>query len=348
MTARESLAAGLAACQQRLRGLWQSAGGETAWRWWSAELFAMLPSFVRRRVAAATAQANIDWPLGETVEVKANATLVLPYECVLTQVVRLPQIAGSNAATVIRYELDRYSPYPASDLSYAVQVISVRNTVAEIRWVAIPAQRLDAILQACKARGFQPRSIDARSQEGVPLGVDLMPGSARTSAPAGKRIDRYLLATCLVSMFVLLSVWLAHRQSVLDTMQAAVELQHSEVAALRELRQELDSTQGAASYLRQKKAELPALSTVLGDLATCLPTDTSLDRLEINDQGEVTMAGQSARASVLIGAMAECKSVEKPRFDGVIRADERTAKDNFNVKAQLRRETADAQITDSD
>ncbi|KTC42296.1 hypothetical protein AO269_25675 [Pseudomonas putida] len=60
------------------------------------------------------------------------------------------------------------------------------------------------------------------------------------------------------------------------------------------------------------------------------------------------MAGQSARASVLIGAMAECKSVEKPRFDGVIRADERTAKDNFNVKAQLRRETADAQITDSD
>lgn len=348
MTARESLAAGLTACQQRLHGLWQSAGGETAWRWWSAELFAMLPSFVRRRVAAATAQANIDWPLGETVEVKANATLVLPYACVLTQVVRLPQIAGSNAATVIRYELDRYSPYPASDLSYAVQVISVRNTVAEIRWVAIPAQRLDAILQVCKARGFQPRSIDARSREGVPLGVDLMPGSARTSAPAGKRIDRYLLATCLVSMFVLLSVWLAHRQSLLDTMQAAVELQHSEVAALRELRQELDSTQGATSYLRQKKAELPALSTVLGDLATCLPTDTSLDRLEINDQGEVTMAGQSARASVLISAMAECKSVEKPRFDGVIRADERTAKDNFNVKAQLRRETADAQITDSD
>jgi general secretion pathway protein L len=347
MSARTSrLAAGLAACQQRLRSLWQTAGGETAWRWWSAELFAMLPSFARRRLAAATAETKIDWPLGEIVEVKADATLVLPHACVLTQVVRLPQIAGSNAATVIKYELDRYSPYPASDLSYAVQVISVRNTVAEIRWVAIPTQRLHTILQVCRDRGFEPRGIDARDEKGVALGVDLMPGSARTSTPGGTRIDRCLLATCLVSVFVLLNLWLAHRQNLLDTMQAAVELQHSEVAALRELRQELDSTQGAASYLRQKRIELAAVSTVLSDLATCMPVDTSLDKLEINDQGEVTMAGQSARASVLIGAMAECRTLEKTRFDGVIRADERTAKDNFNVKAHLRQETVDAQTTD--
>jgi general secretion pathway protein L len=84
----------------------------------------------------------------------------------------------------------------------------------------------------------------------------------------------------------------------------------------------------------------------LSELTACLPDDTWLDQLEV-DAADVSMSGQSARASALIGRAKACRSLENPQFQGVIQPDADTGKDRFALHARLHQEAADAPHADT-
>lgn len=314
---------------------WRGSLLQQGWRVWLSELRACVPSWLARQEPPEQVH---HWPLAAPVAASSTRqVLMLAADAVLVQRVQLPLAAGRNLSAVVGYELDRYTPYEPDQLYFVARQERRTPTHLEVTLVAILRERLDQILVDCAGLGLHPHRVDAAH-----LGIDLLPAPLRPrQRPAGMGLQRSLPWLCGALLIAAMLLWLNDRQRVIDAMHASVQQQKAQVAEVHALRQQLLNTRGAAQYLTRRKLAQPPLAALLNDLTTCLPADTWLDQLDVKD-GEISLSGQSAKASALISRIKGCRSLENAQFEGVIQPDARTGKDQFALRAHLRQEAADA------
>jgi general secretion pathway protein L len=344
-----SLPTPVLALGERIAQHWRGSLLQRAWRGWLDELRPCLPDKVQRFLVDDTPEQVHLWPLLEPVQASlARQILVLPPSAVLVQSLQLPLAAARDLSTVVGYELDRFTPFDASQLYFVARQDKRSGAFIHVTLVAILRERLDAILADCTAVDLRPQAIDVGSDATSRLGIDLLPAPLRTRQPAtGLGLQPKLLWLCGGLLVAAMLLWLNDRQRLLDEMQASVQAQKVQVADIQKIRQQLTNTRGAAHYLIQRKAAQPPLAALLNELSGCLPRDTWIDQLEINDSGDVSFSGQSAKASALIARIKDCRSLEGAQFQGVIQPDSQTGKDRFSLRAHLHQEAADAPTTDT-
>jgi len=313
---------------------WRGSLLQQGWQAWIAELRACVPAWLAWQEPP---EQIHHWPLSAPVAAASTRqVLMLGADAVLVQTVQLPLAAARNLSAVVGYELDRYTPFEADQLYFVARQERRTPTHLEVTVVAILRERLDRILADCATLGLHPHRVDAAD-----LSVDLLPAPLRPQRPTGMGLQRSLPWLCGALLIAAMLLWLNDRQRVIDVMHASVQRQKAEVAEVHALRQQLLNTRGAAQYLTWRKLAQPPLAALLNDLTTCLPADTWLDQLDVKD-GEISISGQSAKASALITRIKGCRSLENAQFEGVIQPDARTGKDQFALRAHLRQETADA------
>jgi general secretion pathway protein L len=350
LNARATLPAPVLALAERVAQQWRGSTLQRGWQWWLAELKGCLPPRVRDLLVHESAEQVHVWPLAGTPNLSAQAQqiLLLPPSMVLVQSLQLPLAAARDLQTVVGYELDRFTPFDASQLYFVARLNKRSGAFIDVTLVAILRERLDAILSESAESGLRPNAVDIGLDASSRLRVDLLPAPLR---PRQKRsslgLQRKLLWLCGGLLIVAMLLWLNHRQSLLEQMQASVQAQRAEVAQIQKIRQQLTNTRGAANYLIRRKSAQPTLVALLNELTTCIPRDTWIDQLEIDDSAEVSFSGQSAKASALIARVKDCRSLENAQFQGVIQPDPQTGKDRFSLRAHLHQEAADAPTTDT-
>jgi len=327
---------------------WRGSLLQLGWRLWLKELRGCLPAWLSIHDIP---EHRYHWPLTAPVAKPAGevrAVLVLAPSAVLLQTLQLPLAAVRNLSTVVGYELDRFTPFEAEQLYFVARQERRTATHLQVTLVAILRERLDQILVDCAALGLQPHAVDVDGGAGEPMGIDLLPTPLRPrQRPAGKGLQRSLPWLCGALLIAAMLLWLNDRQRVLDVMHEQVQQQKSQVAEIQSLRQQLLNTRGAAQYLIRRKSAQPPLAALLNELTACLPADTWIDQLEVNDGADVSFSGQSAKASALITRIKACHSLENAQFEGVIQPDAQTGKDQFSLRAHLHQEAADAPSTDT-
>ncbi|CRM63382.1 MULTISPECIES: type II secretion system protein GspL [Pseudomonas] len=327
---------------------WRGSLLQLGWRLWLKELRGCLPAWLSLQDIP---EHCYRWPLTAPVAKpagEARQVLLLAPDAVLVQTLQLPPAAARNLATVVGYELDRYTPFDAAQLYFVARQERRTPTHVHVTLVAILRERLDPILNECAALGLHPHAVDVDAGTGTPMGIDLLPAPLRPrQRPEGKGLQRSLPWLCGALVIAAMLLWLNDRQRVLEAMQHSVREQKAQVAEVQALRQQLLTTRGAAQYLIRRKAAQPPLSALLNELTACLPSDTWIDQLEVNDGADVSFSGQSAKASALITRIKNCHSLENAQFEGVIQPDAQTGKDQFSLRAHLHQEAADAPTTDT-
>lgn len=268
--------------------------------------------------------------------------LMLPASALMVQRLTLPLAAVGKLRTVLAFEMDRYTPFSAAQLYFDARILSRDKRQAQVLLVAVLRERLQPILEDCQQRQLPLHAIDGYDTHGEPLQIDLLPAELKPRRAATRRFDRALGLACGVLLLTCMALWLNQREALLDSMQAEVAEQHQQIEQVQRLRAELLNTRGAARYLAQHKTAQAPLSQVLAELTECLGTDTWLEQLEISDAGDLTLSGQSAKASDLIGRVKACPSLVDAHFQGIIQPDASSGKDRFSLRAQLRKEAADA------
>lgn len=321
---------------------WHASPAQRLWQAWRDELLGMLPGRWRERLTGGTPMQVLHWPLDEPAAGPAPRLLVLPRSEVLVQTLSLPLAAARDLNNVLGFELDKYTPYRADQVSFCAQVLGQGSSTLKVRLVVIVRERLERILADCA--GFNLQGVDVR--DGERLGVDLLPEALRPKRERGGRLNQGLMLACAGLLLAVMVLWLQSRQALLVEMQAQVRAQQAQIGQLQQVRETLANTQGAARYLIQRKAAQPALASVIADLSHCLPEGTWLEQLELDDGGQVTLTGQSTQASALIGQLKQCHSLDDPQFQGVIQPDSETGKDHFSLRAHLHQEAAHAPDAD--
>jgi general secretion pathway protein L len=361
-----------------VRRAWRTSPMPRFFQWWGGELAALLP--VRWRYAFGGGAAwhllekqGDDWqvrragdslPLAtwsDSLEPAAQLValndalrgvdpedlriaLCLPSTTMLRRSLLLPIAARESLQQIGAFEMDRQTPFRAEQVRYDVRdtqgAAPAGRFAAEL--VAVPRQTLDPLLERLRAVGISIDAVDMASGYDR-LGVNLLPPeqAPRRSHPR-QRLNLVLAAACVLLVVLSLGQWLHNREAALSAMQSQVDSMRGEAQKVSALRQQLQDNAGAAGFLADRKLHTPSALSLLDDLTQRLPDDAWLERLSVDNTGQVGFQGQSKQAAKLIDAVKGSPVITDANFQGTIQADPTTGKERFYMVAQLRKPDAKA------
>jgi general secretion pathway protein L len=357
----------------RARRAWRGSPAPRFFAWWGGELLGMLPARWRHRFGGGLAWYLLqldgdDWTVrkaGATTELarwssQLDATsqlvamsdalrgvdaedlrmaLCLDAVGVLRPRLNLPLAARDNLQQIGAFEMDRQTPFRVEQVRYDVREVRAPappgRFAAEL--VVVPRQTLDPVLAKLASSGLQVDAVDV--SVGVErLGVNLLPAelAPRRKHPR-QRLNLALGAAAIVLLVLSLLQFLHNRESALEQMRSDVEAMRADAQQVASLRQQLQDNAGAAGFLAERKARTVSALAVLQDISQRLPTTAWLERLSIDNSGQVGFQGQSPQAARLVDALKGSPVITDANFQGTIQVDPSTGKERFYMVAQLRK-----------
>ncbi|MGI9499844.1 MAG: PilN domain-containing protein [Geminicoccaceae bacterium] len=337
-------------------------------RWWLRELGSFVPAWLkpgaeRRRAALVlnvredetvlhASTAGGDQEIGRAEDARAGhdsgglsalgerrfrrwpVVVRLAAQLGMRKTMDLPLGARDSLDSLLRFELDRLTPFKADELYIAWHILEThpaegRMTVAlEMAPKALVGPAIDGVT------GFA-RSVDRveieSSNEQQPL--NLLPEAA---APSGEKGWFSRILPLLAIALALVSAWIPiHRQQRqierLDEAVAAVKMTAEESLALGD---RLDAQLSKAGFLTKTRNDQPGMTRLLAELTELLPDQSYLVHLEI-DGGGVTLQGLADKASDLITILDQSATFASPQFRSPVTRDPRSGKERFQIMVEL-------------
>jgi len=338
------------------------------WRWWQDGLLAWLPDRVRRWLAGSARRlvlsvADEGWLLlreeaGQRQELerldplafdgqKASGwfrtekprqwVLRFPADQALVRVLVLPLAAEKNLRQVTGFEMDRLTPFTATQVYYDAVVLErqPQSRRLQVELTTLPRAVVDPVLTPLRRQNLPPDALEVANGRS---GLNLLPPEQRPRR--GRWNQRLRMVVMILSLMLLIAAVALpiaqQRLLVLETSAKVAQAQKAANQALS-LRDQLDQSLETSRMLTQKKQSVPARVDLLRELTVSLPDDTWVERLQIRGNN-VQIIGQSSKASALIGIVEASKLLNGAGFASPVTTDPRTGKERFALSAQIGRE----------
>jgi general secretion pathway protein L len=266
----------------------------------------------------------------------ARVVLRLPTAALLERTIVLPLAAERELERVLRYEMDRLTPFSA-DAAFWSSTIERRDSRRGrlyLRVSVIPKAGLAPLIGALEQAGAAPHWLETPMPQGEPRLIAVAQSRSRSDlwrrrslAAAGGLCG--ILAIAVVALpFVQQSI---ARQSI----ENRIEALRSRVAQAEALRQRLARDKAAADVLAAEKARVGDVLQAMARVTDVLPDDTYLTQLTLHGR-RLTLSGQSLTAAKLIAVLSADPLLSSPAFAApVTRVDGGTA-ELFSIGAELR------------
>ncbi|NEX18736.1 pilus assembly protein PilM [Thiorhodococcus mannitoliphagus] len=259
-----------------------------------------------------------------------SVELRLPQGAVLTRSVSFPIQVRANLGQVVRYELDRLTPFQPDDVVFDFAQQPAPKS----------ANRFSLDLAVCR-RDLVEQWIERMTALGAPLdriswpdawpGANLLPAERR---PARRRFRPGLnavltLVAVLLGVAVLVTpLW--QKEQLAGALDRELSEARRQAIAVDELRQELERARKGSTLVLEKKLEQPPILELLRELTDRLPEDTWIQNLEVDDD-EVDLRGESGQATALIALLEQAPGIEGVSFKSPVTQIARTGKERFNI-----------------
>lgn len=255
----------------------------------------------------------------------------LPEGAVLRRTVRLPAAGRDYVPAILAHRLDRLTPWhpdqvvfgfragdlPDAEGQVAVELVATSRTLAEEAEAKLTARGLRAVALTAGASVAED-------------GIDLWGGSRD---PTRQRVRRRVVAAGFAAFLVLAP---ACAGSFLVVGRAEERLAAAETTYLA-ARRELIAASGTgadrdrATALIAARSADTAVVTLLDRIATALPDDTVLRRIELSQEG-VRLAGASGNAPRLIPLLGAVAGLFEVAFAAPVTRDA-DGRDTFEITA---------------
>ncbi|EXJ17108.1 PilN domain-containing protein [Imhoffiella purpurea] len=269
-------------------------------------------------------------------EQSSTIELVLPKSAVLLRPVSFPSQVKTNLAQVIRYELDRLSPFRADEVMF--DFVSQGN--------ARHSEKLSLELAICRRDILEPwiqrfsdlgAAVDRIHWVGSWPRANLLPPDQR---PRRRRLHiglgMVLWILVILSTAVAMATPIWQKSRVLEDLETELKRARSQAVAVDELRQELERAREGSTAVLQRKVDQPPILELLRELTDRLPDDTWIQNLEFND-GQVDLRGESGQATALIALLEQTPGIDDVSFKSPVTQIARTGKERFYISFSFNR-----------
>jgi len=307
-------------------------------RWWVAELAACVPARLKKRFAR-TPEAvvlqyggdltHVDPALRRRLEQgKAAVTIRLPADSALITRVSLPAAAAANLAEVLRFELDRRTPFSADDVHFTHRIVERDQAKIDVALTVARKTVVEDAVAKATALGLRVTAVDVDGEPGNLLSaVELPDRRKRVVARA-----RYAAAFAAFAALVYLPIHQAEVTAIEAQREAAAARKNAEAVARQ--KEQLAKASEAARFLVARKQAAPSVSEILNELTRVLPDNTYLVQLDIRD-GEIQFAGLSGATSELFPLIDRSPVLAEPKFRSAVTLDQVGGRERFEIGAKI-------------
>lgn len=243
----------------------------------------------------------------------AETRLELPTTTVLVRHLRLPIQVKEKLRQVLSFEMDRLTPFTATDVYFDARVVGLeaRGTMLDIELALCRRDAVGDWLERLR-EGGTPASrltwVDAWPQ------ANLLPPEER---PRPRRFGSAATALLVLAVLSLLAGVLLSPLYQKDHQQTHLErqLRKERIAAaeVQQLRDELDLARRGSVEVLQRMRQQPRMTDLLRELTDILPDGTWVQTLNYNN-GQVDIRGESTQATALIGLLEQGPGISDVSF----------------------------------
>ncbi len=261
---------------------------------------------------------------------------------VVNKLITLPKAAQENLENVLRYELDRHTPFNTAQAYFDYSVVK-EDAAAGLIVVSLrvlPRDYVDNLAVKLKhSVSWPPVIVIADDISGCENWERLSPfrlsgHSAGDDNNDASRINLWLSVVVCFLLAAVLIVPLAKMDTTVDSLR-------SQLSGLRKQLQEVEATRGEINAiiqelqsLKQKKDQSKNVMDVMLEITRLLPDDTWLESFELK-QGRIVIQGQSSSATALIALIEASPIFEKVTFQSPVVQNQGNDFERFIIVAQL-------------
>lgn len=262
--------------------------------------------------------------------------LALPESAVLRKTLDLPLVAESELGDLLRFELDRQTPFSPEQACYDYRVSSRNKSSGrmKVEWAVAPRDAVQHALSLAAAWGIKPDAVTAAGDEGAERPFDLSGQSGRNGV-GGRAVLMAVLALTalgLASTAVLLP--LRWQDAAAYEAEAALAEARSAAREASELRETLGRRRQDARFLVDRKLNTLMAVSVLADLTRLLPDDSYLFELQLRD-GRLRVRGYAPSAAPLLELFERHPRLSGARFESPVTRVPGIEKERFDLSADL-------------
>ncbi|MCX7383323.1 MAG: PilN domain-containing protein [Alphaproteobacteria bacterium] len=332
-------------------------------RWWCGEMAGLLP-FRRRagaaadgfvitvsgeRISLARRRAGRMLDLGTFPADARNAAqarrrigrqisglmlMVEPHH-LLERSIPLPLAASSDPAAVLRYDLDRLTPFEADEVcwGYAVTQRDIERQQITVRLSLVPRAGVRDALAALERIGLPPALLTVRAADGGWRDIALTGTPPRHGA-----FDRIALrvsaAACAAAVAAALAMPVIRNELRLADAEASIARLRPAMDELATIRRGLATAQAETAAQFDAHGAPGSPLVTLAALTALLPDDTYLTELSLAN-GRLLLRGQSGNAARLIGLLSADAALRNVSFAAPLTHAAGDTADNFAIQAEM-------------
>lgn len=232
----------------------------------------------------------------------------------LTREATLPAAAQGSIERVLRYEMDRLTPFPVDDVFFTHKLLELDRARAALRvqLAFVPRAWVQPILDRLAASGAVPTALEAAGPDGtvhhIPIGRHDPARQAREQL-----LRRLALATCGALATAIVILPLIRQSLALAEVEDRIATMRPQVEQVEALRKKIAAGSAEGNRIVAAREQAGAVLQMLGVLTDTLPDDTWLSSLTLR-QRTLVMEGHSTAATKLIAGMAAEARLHDPAF----------------------------------
>jgi general secretion pathway protein L len=262
-----------------------------------------------------------------------------PPGTLLERGVVLPLAAQHDPGGVLRYELDRLTPFAPDEVfwSWRQEGRDAARGSLRLRVSLLPKAALLAPIEALRRAGLPPAGIEAAGADG---GTRALPLGEATGASSRRRQvwRRRGLAAAAIGCgglaFAAAALPFALQSFALAAADRHIEALRPRVAEAEALRRRIAESRGGQDAFAAESARVGDALRAVAALTEILPDDTWLTELTLR-QRKLTIAGRSAGAARLIGLLSSDPTIRDAAFAAPVTRAEGGGGDAFSIRAEL-------------
>jgi general secretion pathway protein L len=239
--------------------------------------------------------------------------LVLPSRLLICEAT-LPAAAQGGLDRVLRYEMDRLTPFAADDVFFTHRLLDLDRARASLKVEVafVPRTWVQPILDWIAPAGAVPIALEATGPDGKVRRIAI--GRLDPARQARERLlSRLALSACLALAGAAVLLPLVRQSLALSDVDDRIATLRPSVAQVEALRKQIALRSAGAGQIAAARQQAGAVLRMLGVLTDTLPDDTWLSTLTVH-QHTIVMEGHSAAATKLIAGMAAEPRLRDPAF----------------------------------
>ncbi len=244
----------------------------------------------------------------------------------------LPAQAKDNLDQIIQFEIDRQTPFSADQVYYGYHVDDHNNKHSVLVSLVVVPKSFVADLQNFLTDTAM--RINRLLIETQPDRIEIIVSESAKKSARFSHINTWLAGSIIVLILAVLYKPILYYEHKIKAIEAPLATLKKQTQQVHQLQSDNAAILKHIQFLDIQQTRYQSRLALLNELARVLPVHTWLEQLSINDP-QLTIQGESASASDLIGLLTDSAYLTDVRFSAPTTLDNRSGKTRFKIQATI-------------